>query len=246
MVLGLVLFAAAGAAAAIGVLAALGRTDRSRKGTFSSGALSFLGSASLSSFVLVAAFLIAGSWSNINTARSHTYDEARALNTAYTDADSSTRPLLRAYVTSVIGPEWAAMQRDGGADASTWARLDAVRAHVDAEPDTPARVQEQTDLAAVYTARQIRLADTGAGLPAPMYPALIGTGLLVLLYAPVAGLTFHHREALALGLVGAVVGFGIWLVLTMPHPYAGPLHVKPTAYSQSLTRFAQLSAPTGS
>lgn len=242
MILGFVLFVLLGTFTAVVVLAAFGRTARSREGTFSGGALSFLGSASLSAFILVAAFLIAGSWSNINTARGHTFDESRALNAAYTDADPTTRPLLASYVTSVIGSEWVTMAH-GNADPSTWNDLDTVRAHVEALPaDNRTRAQELTDLATVYTTRQIRLADTQATLPAPLYPALIGAGLLVLLYAPIAGLTFHLRESIALGLVGAVVGFGIYLVLHMTHPYTGPVHVTPVAYTQSLARFAQLSA----
>jgi prepilin signal peptidase PulO-like enzyme (type II secretory pathway) len=240
LILGFVLFALFGAVAAVVILAAFGRTSRSREGTFSGGALGFLGSASLSSFILVAAFLIAGSWSNLNTARGHTFDESRALNAAYTDADPTTRPLLRQYVTSVIGGEWTTMEH-GSADPATWKDLDSVRAHVVSLESPAARTQELTDLTTVYTTRQIRLADTQASLPAPLYPALIATGLLVLLYAPIAGLTFHLRESVALGLVGAVVGFGIYMVLHMTHPYAGPIHVTPVAYTQSLARFAQLS-----
>lgn len=240
MIFGFITFALLGAVVAVLVLVAFGRTPRSREGTFSGGALGFLGSASLSSFVLVAAFLIAGSWSNINTAKGHTFDEARALNAAYTDADTTTRPLLRDYVTSVIHSEFATMEH-GQADNTTWADLDRVREHVEAEPVTAARTQELSDLDDVYTARQIRLADTSDTLPAPLYPALVATGLLVLLYAPIAGLTFSLRESVALGLVGAVVGFAVFMVLHMTHPYTGPVHVTPVAYTQSLTRFAQLS-----
>lgn len=241
MILGFILFTLVGCAAAVLILAAFGRTRRSKEGTFSGGALGFLGSASLSSFILVIAFLIAGSWSNLNTARGHTFDEARALNAAYTDADTTTRPLLQAYVRSVINGEFATMEH-GQADNTTWTELDKVRSHVQAEPESAARTQELTDLATVYTTRQIRLADTSDSLPEPLYPALIATGLLVLLYAPIAGLTFHLREAVALGLVGSVVGFGIYMVMHMTHPYTGPVHVTPVAYTQSLTRFAQLTA----
>jgi hypothetical protein len=241
MDLGFLAAAAVGGVLAVLVLASFGRTARSREGTFSGGALGFLGSASLSSFVLIAAFLIAGSWSNLNTARGHTLDESRALNAAYTDADAHTRPLLHGYVTSVIDTEWATMTR-GQASPVSWERLDAARAQVLAEPASAAREQELSDLNGVYTARQIRLADTAATMPWPLYPALICTGLLVLLYAPIAGLTFHRRESVALGLVGAVVGFGIWMVLHMTHPYTGPVHVTPVAYTQSLVRFQQLAA----
>jgi hypothetical protein len=72
-------------------------------------------------------------------------------------------------------------------------------------------------------------------------PALVCTALLVLLYAPIAGLTFHRRESVALGLVGAVVGFGVWMVFDMTHPYTGLVHATPVAYTQSLQRFAQLA-----
>lgn len=245
MDLGFLFAAITGLVLAVLVLALFGRTARSREGSFSGSALAFLGSASLSSFVLIAAFLIAGSWANLNTARGHTLDEARALNAAYTDADAHTRPLLHAYVISVIHDEWPAMAKSR-ASVVSWRKLDAVRAQVLAEPVSGAREQELSDLAAVYTARQIRLADTSAAMPWPLYPALVCTGLLVLLYAPIAGLTFHRREAVALGLVGAVVGFGVWMVLHMTHPYTGSVHVTPVAYTQSLQRFAQLAgtAPT--
>ncbi|WP_157536062.1 bestrophin-like domain [Kitasatospora mediocidica] len=242
MSLGIIVAVIIGGGVAVAILAAFGRTSRSREGTFSGGALGFLGSASLSSFMLVTAFLIAGSWSNLNTARGHTWDEARSLNAAYTDADPTTRPLLRAYVTDVIGPDFKAMSH-GTADAGTWAGLDAVRSHVEALPASEQRTTMLADLDDIYTKRQIRLADATASLPAPLYPALIATGLLVLLYAPIAGLTFQRREAVALGLVGAVVGFGVYLVLHMTHPYSGPVHVTPVAYQQSLDRFSQLSQP---
>jgi hypothetical protein len=240
LILGFLLFAGAGCLIAVLILAGFGRTERSRQGAFSGGALSFLGSASLSSFILIAAFLIAGSWANLNTARGHTFDESRALNAAYTDADATTRPLLKSYVESVIAGEWTTMSTRRAADPRTWEQLDVVRAHVQALPESAGRQQELTDLAGVYTARQIRLADMSASLPAPLYPALICTGLLVLLYAPIAGLTFHLRESVALGLVGAVVGFGLYMVLHMTHPFAGPVHVTPVAYEQSLVRFGQL------
>jgi hypothetical protein len=241
MDLGFLYAAIVGLILAVLVLAVFGRTARSREGNFSGSALAFLGSASLSSFVLIAAFLIAGSWANLNTARGHTLDEARALNAAYTDADPHTRPLLHAYVASVIHDEWSAMAR-GQASPAAWHRLDAARGQVLAEPVSAAREQELGDLNGVYTTRQIRLADSTATMPWPLYPALVCTGLLVLLYAPIAGLTFHRREAVALGLVGAVVGFGVWMVLHMTHPYTGPVHVTPVAYTQSLQRFAQLAA----
>ncbi len=240
MSLGIVIAVLLGAGLAVAILAAFGRTARSREGAFSGGALGFLGSASLSSFMLVAAFLIAGSWSNLNTARGHTWDEARALNAAYSDADTTTRPLLRTYVTDVIGPDFRAMTH-GSADPGSWAGLDAVRNHVEALPASAQRSALLADLGDIYTKRQIRLADATVSLPAPLYPALIGTGLLVLLYAPIAGLTFQRRESIALGLVGAVVGFGVYLVLHMTHPYTGPMHVTPVAYQQSLDRFSQLS-----
>ncbi|MFD0331078.1 hypothetical protein ACFQZC_30175 [Streptacidiphilus monticola] len=113
MILGFLLFAGAGCLIAVLILAGFGRTERSRQGAFSGGALSFLGSASLSSFILIAAFLIAGSWANLNTARGHTFDESRALNAAYTDADATTRPLLKSYVESVIAGSGPRCRRAG-------------------------------------------------------------------------------------------------------------------------------------
>ena len=72
-----------GVIAAAGLARLLGRSERAVSGSHNPQALSVVGSALLSSFILLTAFLIASTWSTYNTDRQHTYDEARSVTTAY-------------------------------------------------------------------------------------------------------------------------------------------------------------------
>ena len=251
-----ILSAIVGVILVVGLCVALGKTERSATGNYNAQALSVIGSALLSTFILVTAFLIAGTWSTYNTDRQHTYDEARATTVAYWLAEKlpaadrdHVRNSLTTYVDEVVGKDWPEMAHHQTSDAA-WATLDTLRADVAAiHPADATAEKKRADLAAalddVYAKRAIRTADVNYNMPTIIYAALIIGALLLIAYPPLVGLTANPRNVTLLAGLGAMIGLGIFIVITLSHPYSHPLGLKPTAFEQALQRFAQIARGQG-
>jgi len=251
MVFWSVFAAVVGVVFAVGLCVALGRTERSSSGSYNPQALSVIGSALLSTFILVTAFLIAGTWSTFTTVRQHTYDEARSAAVAYwlggklpaADRDK-VRDGLTTYVNQVVAEDWPMMgNRRISNDA--WTTLDALRTEVAAiRPADAAADKRRAEVAAALddlnAKRSQRAADVNYSMPTIVYIALIVGALLLIAYPPLVGLTASARNVTLLGGLGAMVGLGIFIVIALSHPYSHPVRLDPTAFRQALDRFVQI------
>lgn len=248
-----ILFALVGAAAACGLTWVLSRSEASRKAHLEAPALGFVGSATLALFVLTAAFLVASSWQQRNAASDHTYQEARGLEAAYAGARELPAPVrgdvrtqLRQYTAEVVGPEWRLMRdREISPRASGLldrARLTAARVPAAGEEQQTARDAVGSALDGVAVARNQRSSDMRWAVPEPISYALIATAVLVVLFPALVGINAGPRHMLVMILLGAVLGFGVYLVSILQHSFSPPLGIEPDAYRQALTRFDQLDA----
>ncbi|MBS2535459.1 DUF4239 domain-containing protein [Catenulispora sp. NF23] len=243
----------AGAVVAVGLTAVLGRTQRAKDGSFNPQALSVIGSTLLSSFILVTAFLIAGSWSTYTTDRQHVYDEARSTTVAYwlagklpADDAKHVQNGLTTYVDDVVNYEWPLMSRQQ-VSTSAWTTLDGLRGFVAAiHPADDAGAKAQSDVATslddIYSKRSIRTADVHYTMPSIMYVALIVAALLLIAFPLLVGLTTNARNVAMLAGVGATVGLGIYIAIALAHPYSQPLEISPTAFKLALQRFGQITS----
>lgn len=238
-----------GAAVAVTVALWLGRSERSREGSFNPQALTFAGGVVLSSFVLITGFLIVGAWQLQSMARSHAHEEARVLAKTYARAGElapqdrdEVRARLSAYTRSVVDDEWPDLARHR-ASPEAWRDLDAVQGALTAvPPDRRGDAYDATSAALddVYVKRYARLADLDAVSPPVLFGALVAAGLLVLAYPPLVGMTANSRNVAVLGFAGAIVGFGVVLVFLLRDPFTAPLNVGPSAFQEALARYAQL------
>lgn len=250
-VLWAILAVLAGVLVAVGLCLAFRKTERSTSGSYNPQALSVVGSALLSSFILVTAFLIAGTWSTYSTDRQHTYDEARAATVAYWEAGElpaaerdTVRTALAGYVGEVIAQDWPAMAH-GRTSPAAYGSLDALRAHVagihtTSATEENARASVSTALDDLYEKRSVRAADVSYRIPAIIYAALVLGSILLIGYPPLVGLTANLRNAMLLGGLGAMMGVGIFIVITLSHPFSHPFGLHPDAFRGALDRFAQI------
>ncbi|MGA4538522.1 hypothetical protein ACPA54_00840 [Uniformispora flossi] len=239
-----------GAALAVGAALWLGRSERSRDGSFNPQAVGFAGSVVLSAFILVTGFLIVGGWSLQSTVRGHAHDEARVLAKVYSragDLAPQDRDVIRARITdytrTVIDVEWPDLARHQ-ASPTAWRRLDAVQAAFNSIPKE--RRGEAYDATAaalddLYVKRYARLADVDSVAPDVLLVAMVVAGILVLVYPPLVGMTVNPRNVALLGFAGAVVGFGILFVFQLRDPFTAPLNVGPSAFKDALARYTQLA-----
>jgi hypothetical protein len=241
----------AGVTVAAGLARLLGRSERALSGSHNPQALSVVGSALLSSFILLTAFLIASTWSTYNTDRQHTYDEARAATTAYwlagklqpADRDR-IRAGLTAYANEVVADDWPAMGRHQTSDTAA-GTLDGLRVAAGAiHPAAAAEEKARSDVAAalddVYAKRLIRAADVTYTMPSLLYLAMVLAALLLVAYPPLVGLTVNGRNVVVLSGLGAMVGLGILIVIGLSQPYSEPLSIEPTAFRHALRQFSQI------
>lgn len=247
------LYAFLGAATACGLTWALSRSEASRKAHLEAPALSFVGSATLALFVLTAAFLVASSWQQRNSASDHTYQESRNLESAYADSRglpldvrSRTREQLRTYTREVAGPEWSLMRSremsQRAAGALDEARQLVAHAHTTGDEQEEAKQVVRTELDNVAVARNQRSSDMRWSVPVPIFYALISTAVLVVLFPALVGINAGPRHMLVMILLGTVLGFAVYLVAGLRHSFAPPLGIEPDAFRQALARFDQLDA----
>lgn len=210
----------------------------------------------LSSFILLTGFQVAGSWSALSSARSGTYDEARALTDTYWAAGglaaadrTAVRGLLRQYTADVRTAEFAELAH-GRTSPATWQALDRVRAAVRTaaatRPDQQAaKAAAQSALATVYETRSDRAAAAKAGIPRVIWLAMVVSGVFLIAYPAVLGLTTTARHLVALSFVGAAVAFAVVLAAQLNHPFREPFGVGRTAFVFAETRFGQMDGPQG-
>jgi Protein of unknown function (DUF4239) len=229
----------------------LGLGKRSGTGEFSGQALSLIGGVLLSSFILLTGFQVAGSWSALSTARSRTYDEARALADTYWAAGglpaadrTKVRGLLRQYTGDVRTIEFADLAH-GHTSPEAWQALDRVRAAVGAAPadgsgGQAAKTAAESALATVYETRTDRAAEVKGEMPQITWLAMLVAGAFLIAFPPILGLTATPRHLAALCFVGAAVAFAICLTAQLNHAFQQPFGVRSTAFVFAETRFRQM------
>ncbi|GAA1927129.1 DUF4239 domain-containing protein [Streptantibioticus ferralitis] len=240
-----------GIAFAFGLGKLLGRHQRAAASEFSGQALSLIGGVLLSSFILLTGFQVAGSWSALSTARSRTYDEARALTDVYwasgglADTDrTKVRTLLMRYTDEVVSTEFPALAK-GRTSPAAWRALDDVRNAVNtaATPRSDQQVAKataQSNLATVYQTRADRAAEVNASMPLITWLALLVAGGFLIAFPAILGLVDHPRNLVGLCFVGAAVAFAICLTAQLNHAFQQPFAVRPTAFTFAEARFHQM------
>ncbi|MER6565118.1 hypothetical protein ABT288_02690 [Streptomyces sp. NPDC001093] len=218
---------------------------------FSSSAVSLIGGVLLSSFILLTGFQVAGSWSQLTTARSRTYDEARALTDTYWAAGGlpvsdrvAVRALLRQYTEEARTVEFHDLAR-GHTAPQAWSKLDAVRGAINAaaatRPDQQAaKAAAQSALATVYQTRADRAAQVKAGMPLIAWIALLVAGAFLIAFPALLGLIPSPRHLVALCFVGVAVAFAICFTSQLNHAFRQPFGVRPAAFTFAETRFRQM------
>ncbi|MFF7158624.1 hypothetical protein [Streptomyces sp. NPDC008139] len=226
----------------------LGQEQRLASVEFNGQALSLIGGVLLSSFILLTGFQVAGSWSALSTARSRTYDEARALGDTYWAAGGLASPdrvkvraLLREYTSDVRTVEFPELAH-GHTSPEAWHALDQVRAAIgtSAPGHQTAESAATTALATVYETRTDRAAEVKAGMPRITWLAMLVAGGFLIAFPPVLGLTATARHLVALCFVGAAIAFAICLTAQLNHAFQHPFGVRDTAFTFAESRFHQM------
>jgi hypothetical protein len=147
-------------------------------------------------------------------------------------------------MNEVVTQDWPEMSH-GRTSPQAYAALDALRARVAGiHPADATAEKHRADIAAalddLYAKRSIRAADVSYSIPAIIYAALVLGSVLLIAYPPLVGLTANRRNVVLLGGLGAMMGVGIFIVITLSHPFSHPFGLHPEAFHRALDRFTQI------
>jgi hypothetical protein len=180
--------------------------------------------------------------SNITTEASQINQLDRLLARFDDPAAQAGRPLLRAYVRSIVKDEWPAMLRAGEGSDKTRIAFTAVSRTVLAIDPRPGRqaliyTEMLKTLDALAQTRDARLDSVTVGLPGVYWVVILFSVVVLVGVSSTIPRTPFRSAVLGgqLAVLGAFVGF----VFIMDAPYLGETAVTPQAISKALTAMEQ-------
>lgn len=206
----------------------------------------------MSFFAMSLAFLLVQANTGLQDGRKNTYAESAALLEVYwssaklapADRDK-VRSAIIDYTSTVISVEWPEQVEKRQTSRLTQDKLNSVR-HILTEikpgNDTQQQALNDTTKATldVFKERRDRRTRVSDGLSPLLIAALFSFASIALFYMLLIGWPKGLRYTIGLGVTGALFSFGLWLVVTMNHPYSGTIHVQPDAFVELLQRFKVL------
>ncbi|HZZ62891.1 MAG TPA: hypothetical protein VFE63_17300 [Roseiarcus sp.] len=195
-------------------------------------------------YAVLLAFSVIVVWEKFSAAENAVDQEASAIAALFQYAGGkepeavALRAALVKYTTSAIDDEWPAMGRESESAASTRA-LDAVYANALALSRTGAR--EQADMAEVFTqldnvtsARRIRLHLATGLVPEVVWAALYAGAILTVGFPLFFGSENLQAQIAMTGILSMLVTLGLVVIVSIDHPFTGPVHVQPDPLSAVL------------
>jgi hypothetical protein len=188
-------------------------------------------------YAVLLAFTVIVVWEKFSAAESAVDQEAAAIAALFQYAEgkepqaAALRAALMKYTTSAIQDDWPAMSRESESAASTRA-LAAVYANALALSRTGTR--EQADMAEVFTqldnvtsARRIRLHLATGLVPSVVWAALYAGAILTVGFPLFFGSENLLAQISMTGVLSILVTLGLVVIISIDHPFTGPVHVQP-------------------
>jgi hypothetical protein len=195
-------------------------------------------------YAVLLAFSVIVVWEKFSAAENAVDQEAAAIAALVQYAQGNEpqavalRTALVKYTTSAIHDDWPAMSRESESAASTRA-LDAVYANALALSRTGTR--ETADMAEVFaqldnvtSARRIRLHLATGLVPGVVWAALYAGAILTVGFPLFFGSENLRAQISMTGVLSILVTLGLVVIISIDHPFTGPVHVQPQPLSALL------------
>jgi Protein of unknown function (DUF4239) len=194
-------------------------------------------------YAVLLAFIAIVVWQQHTQVQSQIEQEANQLGDLYRNAQVFSEEVrarlqnqIRAYSRIVVEREWPAMAK-GETNADAWAAYNQlwrayqqVEARNDREKLWYSKSLDQLDQLGDY--RRLRLLSNRAAVPALMWVVLLATGIITIGFSFFFGTPNSSAQALMTAALSATIGFVLFLIWALNHPFAGLVRVEPAAFHQ--------------
>jgi hypothetical protein len=193
------------------------------------------------------AFAVIVVWEDYEEARAIAEREANALGDVYRMADvlpAEAREPIQAealdYARIVVEEEWSMLEH-GRESTNALRQLEeiwlAVRAYEPNGPRDEAIYAKMLDgLQVVNDERRMRLLASRHGIPRLVWGVLIGGGIVTVLFTYFFGLKNERAQLAMTGMYVASIGFVLFLIVAVDHPFSGTVRIEPDAMELVLER----------
>jgi hypothetical protein len=200
-------------------------------------------------FAVLLAFVFNEVWSEYNTAAGAINEECGSLHGVAilaatlppTERDQAEHALV-AYLSAVIGSEWASMARRQSSEAAgerfemlvqTVARM----ALHDSAHQT-ARSQMLSLLGRAHQFRETRLFQMTQGVPKVLWGLLISFALVLIGFLLCFGIEYIWSQLIFTSVFAAVIAFVLMVVVLLDYPFEGALREPSTDFTLTLARIS--------
>jgi len=200
-------------------------------------------------YTVLLAFVVVLVWEDFTEAGEASHQEATRIGNLMRDsyglpaeAGDPLRHHLLAYTRAVIENEWEALGHGHPDPVATAAYEEVWRVVYSFEPRTPSEeifygeiVERMNELS---TERRLRLLAGQSQLPGVFWILLIGGAVITMAFSLLFWIESAIQQGLVIGALAGLMGFVLFVVVAMDHPFTGDLRVEPDAFQQVLDTFA--------
>jgi hypothetical protein len=204
-------------------------------------------------YAVLVAFVVVVVWEQFGDAEEATQSEASAIADLLRDSHAfpaADRPAVQqaliAYLDDVRNDEFPRMRRGEPIEQQSEQLTDVWSSYLKIQPVTRTEIafydQAIHRLDDLSTSRKERIATGQAEIPGELWVLLIGGGAVVMAFTFMFGTSDLIVHATSVALTAALMGFVMYLIFALEHPFVGTLSVKPEAYSHVIEIWQQQAA----
>lgn len=205
-------------------------------------------------YAIVAGLLVFGVFTTFDEATHESADQSSTLILMYREAGAFPQPqrdqaqqAVVAYLHSVIDDEWPALSAGERSPATSKAIDNLFAVYSAMEPDGKWSTQYDKSidhLDDVVKSRYALIDYSAASLPLIYWFLLFAGGVITILYLSLSHVESRLMHSLAVGLMAAMLGLVIFLLLEVNHPFRGEVAVTPEHFEVALQRISEIAART--
>jgi hypothetical protein len=201
-------------------------------------------------YAVLVAFLVVVVWEQFGHAEDASAAEATAIvdllrhSTALPEASrQGVQRSLIAYTQDVVNDEFPRMRRGEKIEEQSDELTTLWNSYLNVQPESRNEISFFDDdiarLNDLSANRKLRVETGEAAIPGELWVLLLGGGAIVMAFTFLFSTRDLLVHSIAVGLTGALLGFIMYLIFALEHPYVGALSVQPDPYVNVLDIWEQ-------
>jgi Protein of unknown function (DUF4239) len=201
-------------------------------------------------YAVLVAFVVVVVWEQFDLAQTATESEATAISDLLRDSAGLPAPAralvqksLISYTKDVVDAEFPQMNRGEELEQQSAELREIWQSYAQVEPVTQSEIafyrESVTRLDDLGTARKNRITGTNSEIPSELWILLLGGGVVMLIFTYLFATPDFLLHASLIALAAALLGFVLYLIFALEHPFVGSLSVPPEPYVHVLGAWPQ-------